>query len=45
MGFVGLTMEVGYGFVLVLFLVFVCNRFWLPQWWLSPAVEVAMASC
>ena len=45
MGFVALTMEVGYGSVLFLFLFFVCNGLWLPQWWLSPTVEVAMASC
>ena len=45
MSFMGLTMEVGCSSVLFLCLFFVYNGLWLPPWWLSPAVEVAMASC
>ena len=45
MSFMGLTMEVGCSSALFLCLFFVYNGLWLPQWWLSLAVEVAMASC
>ena len=45
MSFMGLTMEVSCSSVLFLCLFFVYNGLWLPQWWLSLAVEVAMASC